>query len=48
MMKNIYGDQRMSCTRCYKWFKDGWQSTLDELRLGWLSTSCDDAHIVQV
>jgi hypothetical protein len=21
MMKNVYGDQSMSCTRCYEWFK---------------------------
>jgi hypothetical protein len=51
MMKNVYGDQCKSCTRCYEWFKrfkESWQSTHDELHLGQLSTSCDDAHVVQV
>jgi hypothetical protein len=51
MMKNVYGDQCMSCTRCYelfKQFKDSQQSRHDEPRLGWPSMSCDDAHIVQV
>jgi hypothetical protein len=51
MMKNVYGDQRMCCTRCYerfRRFKDGWQSTHDEPHLGRPSMSCDDAHIAQV
>jgi predicted DNA-binding protein YlxM (UPF0122 family) len=51
MMKNVYGDQCMSHTCCYEWFKrfkDGRQSTHDELHLRWPSTSCDDAHVVQV
>jgi hypothetical protein len=51
MMKNVYGDQCMSHTRCYVWFKrfeDGKQSTHDELCLGQPSMSCDDAHVVQV
>jgi transposase len=48
MMKNVYGDQCMSCTHCYEWmkrFKDGWQTTHDEPRLGRPSTSYDDAHV---
>jgi hypothetical protein len=51
MMKNVYGYQCMSCTRCYEWFMrftDGQQSTHDEPRLGRPSTSCDGAHVVQV
>jgi hypothetical protein len=50
-MKNIYGDHCMSRTRCYEWFKrfkDGWQPTHDEPRLGRPSTSCDDAYVAQV
>jgi hypothetical protein len=49
--KNLYGDQCMSSTRCYEWFKrfkDGRQSTHDAPRLGRPSTSCDNAHVVQV
>jgi predicted DNA-binding protein YlxM (UPF0122 family) len=41
----------MSHTHCYEWFKrfkDGWQTTHDEPHLGQPSTSCDDAHVVQV
>jgi transposase len=51
MMKNLYDDQCMSHTHCYEWFKrfkDGRQSTRDEPHLGRPSTSCDDAHVVQV
>jgi transposase len=51
VMKNIYGDQYMGRTRYYEWFKrfkDGWQSTRNEPRLGRPSTSCDDAHVEQV
>jgi hypothetical protein len=36
MVKEVYGDQCMSRTRCYKLFKqfkDGQQSTHDELHL---------------
>jgi hypothetical protein len=43
MIKNVYSDQCMSCTRCYelyKWFKDGQQSTHDQLILGQPSVSC--------
>jgi hypothetical protein len=50
MMKNVYGDQCMSHTRCYEWFKlfkDGQQSTHDEPRLGRSSMSRDDAHVAQ-
>jgi hypothetical protein len=50
IMKNIYGDQCMSRTRCYEWFKqfkDGWQST-HEPHLGQPSTSYDDNHAAQV
>jgi transposase len=41
----------MSGTRCYEWFKrykDGRKSTYDEPRLGRPSTSCNDAHVMQV
>jgi hypothetical protein len=51
IMKNVYGDQCMSHTHCYEWFKgfkDGQQSTDDEPRLGQPSTSCDDVHVAQV
>jgi hypothetical protein len=51
MPKNIYGDQCMSRTHCYEWFKrfkDGRQSTHDEPHLGQSSMSCDGAHVVQV
>jgi hypothetical protein len=51
LMKNVYGDQCMSHTRCYEWFKrfnDGRQSTHNEPLLGWPSMSCDDAHVVKV
>jgi hypothetical protein len=51
MMKNVYGDQCMSCTRYYEWFKqfkDGRQLTHDELHLGRPSTFCDDPHVAQV
>jgi hypothetical protein len=51
MMKNVYGGQWMSCTRCYEWFKrfkDGKQSTHDEPHLGRPSVSCDDMYVVQV
>jgi hypothetical protein len=51
MMKKVYGDQCMSRTRCYEWFKrfkDGRQSLQDEPRLGRPSTSCDDAHVAKV
>jgi hypothetical protein len=51
MMKNVYGAQCMSCTHCYEWFKrfkDSWQSTHDDARLGQPSTSCDDVHVAQV
>jgi hypothetical protein len=51
MMKNVYGDQCISHTCCYEWFKrfkDGRQSTTDELSLGPPSMSCDDAHVAQV
>jgi hypothetical protein len=37
MMKSIYGDQCMIRSHCYEWFKqfkNGWQSTHDEPRLG--------------
>jgi transposase len=50
MMKNLYGDQCISRTRCYerfKRFKDGRQSTHDERRLGRPSALCDDAHVAQ-
>jgi hypothetical protein len=50
MVKNVYGDQCMSCT-CYEWFKrfkDSRQSTHNEPHLGWPSTSCDDTQILQV
>jgi hypothetical protein len=49
MMRNVYGDQCMSHTRCYKWFKgvkDGLQST-HEPCLGRPSKSCDDAHVLE-
>jgi hypothetical protein len=51
MMRNVYGDQCMNCTRCYEWFKrfkDGQQSTHDVTCLGRPSMSCDDAHVAQV
>jgi hypothetical protein len=51
MVKKVYGDQYMSCTRCYEWFKrfkDGRQSMHDKPHLEWPSTSCEDAHVVQV
>jgi hypothetical protein len=51
MMKSIYVDQCMRRTRCYEWFKrfkGGQQSTHDDPCLGWLSTSCDNAHVAQV
>jgi hypothetical protein len=51
MMKSIYGDQCMSCTRCYEWFKrfkDSQPSTHDEPCLGQPSVSCDDAHVAVV
>jgi hypothetical protein len=51
MMINICGDQCMSRTRCYEWFKrfkDSRQSTHNEPHLGQPSTSCDDAHVAQV
>jgi hypothetical protein len=50
MMKNSYGDQCMSRTRCYEWFKcfkDGRQSAHDGQRLGRPWTSCDDTHVAQ-
>jgi hypothetical protein len=50
MMKNVHGDQCMSRTRCFEWFKqfkDGQQSTHDEPHLGWPSMSCDDTHVAQ-
>jgi hypothetical protein len=51
MIKNFYGDQCKSRTRCYEWFKrfkDGRQSSHDEPRLGRPSTSCYDAYVMQV
>jgi hypothetical protein len=36
------------CYECFKRFKDGRQSTRDELYLGWPSASCDDTHVAQV
>jgi hypothetical protein len=51
MMKNVNGDQSMSHTCCYKWFKgfkDSQQSTHDEPHFGRPSTPCDDAHVAQV
>jgi hypothetical protein len=51
MMEKVYGDQCMSHTCCCEWFKqfkDGRQSTHDQPCLGWPSTLCDDADIVQV
>jgi hypothetical protein len=51
MTKNVYGDQCMSRTHCYEWFKqfkDGRHSTHDQPRLGWCSMSCDDTHVAQV
>jgi hypothetical protein len=51
MTKNVYSDQCMSRTQCYEWFKqfkDSRQSAHDEPYLGQPSTSCDDAHVVQV
>jgi hypothetical protein len=51
MMQNVYGDQCMSSTRYYEWFKRykyDRQSTNDEPRLGRSSASCDDAHVAQV
>jgi hypothetical protein len=50
MIKNVYGDQCISRTRCYEWskrFKDNRQSIHDEPRLGRPSTSCEDAHVAQ-
>jgi hypothetical protein len=51
MMKNVYGDQCMSHTRWYEWFKrfkGSQQSTHEEVCLGWPWMSCDDAHVAQV
>jgi hypothetical protein len=51
MMINVYGDQCISHTRCYEWFKrfkDDWHSTCVEPRLGQPSMSCDDTHVAQV
>jgi hypothetical protein len=51
MMKNVYGDQSMSHTHCYDWFKwfiYGQQSTHDKPHLGQPSTSRNDAHVAQV
>jgi hypothetical protein len=50
MMKNVYGNQFISCTRCYEWFKqfkDGRQP-IHEPHSGRPSTSCDNAHVAQV
>jgi hypothetical protein len=50
IMKHVYGDQCVSHTHRYEWlkpFKGDRQST-HELCLGQPSTSCDDAHVVQV
>jgi transposase len=51
IMKNVCGDQCISRIWIYEWFKrfkDGRQSTHDELHLGRPSTSCDDAHVAQI
>jgi hypothetical protein len=51
MVKKVYGDECMSRTSCYEWyklFKDGRQSTHDEPLLGRPSTSCEDIHVAQV
>lgn len=51
MMKQVYGDQCLSRTNCYYWFrrfKDGRENVNDDPRSGRPSTSTDDAHVSQV
>jgi hypothetical protein len=51
MLKQAYGDQCVGHTQCYDWFKrfkDGGQSTDDDLRPGQPSASTDAIHVVQV
>lgn len=51
MLKNVYGEQCMSRTRCYEWFmqfKGGRQSIHDVPHLGRPLASCDDTHVAQV
>ena len=47
LLKQAYGEECMSCTQCYEWFKcfkEGRTSVSEDPRLGWTSTSKDDFH----
>jgi hypothetical protein len=51
MLKQAYGENRLSRTQCYEWykrFKSGRTSTEDDPKYGRPSTSTDDTHVEKV
>ena len=51
MIRTVYGDDSLSRTQCYEWFrrfKEGRESVEDDHRSGRPSTSTDDFHVNQV
>ena len=51
MIKLVYGDDSLSRTQCYEWFrrfKAGRESVEDDHRSGRPSTSTDASHVSQV
>jgi len=45
LLKKVYGDECLSCTEVFEWFKDGREETGDDHCPGRPSTSKTDANI---
>ena len=51
LLNKVYGDECLSCTQVFKWFKsfkEGWEEIGDDQRPGLLSTKKSDANIDKV
>jgi hypothetical protein len=48
LLKKFYGDECLSCTEVFKWFKVGWEEINDDQRPGYPSTSKTDVNIEKV